>query len=564
LTGYFLTDRVKRNLVVFLSVVPLMFGLTQCSSNSSTTNAGTTTSTGATIVPDPDTVSVTTYHYDNSRSGIQPQETALTPTNVNSSTFGKLFSVTVDGLVNAQPLIAANITMSDGQPHTLLLVATENDSVYAFNADTSAKAFWQRSLLQSGETAVPYAAIGTTDINPVIGIVGTPVLDATTNLLYVVAKSYTASGTFIQRLHAINIQTGAEAPNSPVTINPSIAGNASDAVNGQLSFNAKMENQRPALALNQGTVWVGWASHGDLPPYHGWLVGYDSSTLAQTYVFNDTPNGKLGGIWMSAGGPAFDSSGNLFVMSGNGDFSEASNNYSSSALRLTPGTGPNGSMTVADYFTPFNQASLSSYDSDFGVSGALLLPDQAGPYPHLLITSDKTSTVYVINRDNMGKYSSTANHVVQSFSGSDHYLKQDFVFFNNTLYVSGDSSPMNAYPFNPTTEQFQTTPSSSTSTIFTCLGSCWVGGSAPTISANGSANAVLWTVDNSPALVSGAAVLRAYDASNLSAELYDSTQAASNRDQAANAVKFTTPVVANGHVYVGGVNAVTVYGLLSQ
>jgi hypothetical protein len=220
-----------------------MFGLTQCSSNSSTTNAGTTTSTGATIVPDPDTVSVTTYHYDNSRSGIQPQETALTPTNVNSSTFGKLFSVTVDGLVNAQPLIAANITMSDGQPHTLLLVATENDSVYAFNADTSAKAFWQRSLLQSGETAVPYAAIGTTDINPVIGIVGTPVLDATTNLLYVVAKSYTASGTFIQRLHAINIQTGAEAPNSPVTINPSIAGNASDAFNGQLSFNAKMETQ---------------------------------------------------------------------------------------------------------------------------------------------------------------------------------------------------------------------------------------------------------------------------------------------------------------------------------
>ncbi len=267
---------------------------------------------------------------------------------------------------------------------------------------------------------------------------------------------------------------------------------------------------------------------------------------------------------MSAGGPAFDSSGNIFVMSGNGSFSEASNNFSSSAMRLTTGTGSSGSVNVADYFTPFNQASLSATDSDFGVSGALLLPDQTGPYPHLLITSDKTSTVYVINRDNMGKYSSTANNVVQTFSSSIKHLKQDFVFFNNTLYVSGDSSPMNAFPFNPTTEQFQTTPSSSTSAIFTCVGGCYVGGSAPTISASGTSNAVLWTVDNTAALVPGAAVLRAYDPANLAKELYDSTQAAANRDQAANAVKFTTPVVANGRVYVGGVKAVTVYGLLSQ
>jgi hypothetical protein len=257
-----------------LCVGPLLFGLTQCSSNSSTTNTGSTTPTPVTVSQTPDTVSVTTYHYDNSRSGIQPQETALTPTNVNSATFGKLFSVTVDGAVNAQPLIAANITVSDGQPHTLLLVATENDSVYAFNADTSAKAFWQKSLLQTGETAVPYTAVGSPDIQPVIGILGTPVLDPTTNLLYVVAKSYTASGGFVERLHAINIQTGAEAPNSPVTINPSIAGNASDAVGGQLLFNAKTQNQRPALALNNGTVWVGWSSHSrrySLPRMAGWL-----------------------------------------------------------------------------------------------------------------------------------------------------------------------------------------------------------------------------------------------------------------------------------------------------
>jgi hypothetical protein len=220
-------------------------------------------------------------------------------------------------------------------------------------------------------------------------------------------------------------------------------------------------------------------------------------------------------------------------------------------------------MQIADYFTPYNQASLSQADSDFGVSSNLILPDQTGPYPHLLITSDKTSEVYVINRDNMGKYSSTTNYVVQTFYGSSARLKQNFVFFDNTLYVSADNSPMNAFAFNPTTEQFQTTPSSSTAASFNCTG-CYVGGSSPTISASGNSNAILWTIDNGAYPVPGPAILRAYNPADLSQELYDSTQAAGNRDQPANAVKFTTPVVTNGRVYVGGVNTVTVYGLLNQ
>jgi hypothetical protein len=509
-------------------------------------------------------VNVSTYHYDNMRSAVQPQETSLTPANVKSTAFGKLFSVSVDGAVNAQPLIATNITMSDGQPHTLLLAATENDSVYAFNADASSTApYWQVSLLETGETAVPYADVISHDIMPVIGIVGTPVLDPVKGVLYVVAKSKTSSGTHVQRLHALAIQNGSEITNSPVTITAGIAGTASDAVGGQVSFNALKQNQRSALALNNGTVWIAWASHGDNQPYHGWLLGYNSSDLSQQYVFNDTPNGSEGGIWMAAGGPAFDSAGSLYVESGNGEFSEADNNYASTALRLTPGTGANGTMVIADYFTPFNQASLTSVDADFGVASNLLLPDQTGPVPHLLITADKDSDIYLINRDNMGKYSSTTNYVVQTFFSSTQHLKQNFVFFNNTLYVSGDSSPINAFSFNPTTGLFQTSPSSSTSEVFTCT-SCYAGGTAPTISANGTGNAVLWTIDNTAVSVPGPAILRAYNPGNLAHELYDSTQAAANRDQAANAVKFTTPVVANGRVYVGGVNSVTVYGLLSQ
>jgi hypothetical protein len=417
-------------------------------------------------------------------------------------------------------------------------------------------------LLESGETAVPYTDVNSHDITPAIGIVGTPVLDLVKGVLYVVAKSKTSSGSHVQRLHALTVQNGSEITNSPVTITASVPGTASDAVNGQVSFNALKQNQRSALALNNGTVWIAWASHTDNQPYHGWLLGYNSSDLSQQYVFNDTPNGSEGGIWMSAGGPAFDSAGSLYIESGNGEFSEADHNYSSTALRLTPGTGPNGTMVVADYFTPFNQASLSSVDADFGVASNLLLPDQAGPVPHLLITADKDSDIYLINRDNMGKYSSTTNYVVQTFFSSTEHLKQNFVFFNNTLYVSGDNSPMNAFSFNPTTGLFQTSPSSSTTEVFAC--DCYVGGTAPTISANGTSNAVLWTVDNAAISVPGPAILRAYDPANLAHELYDSTQVAANRDQAANAVKFTTPVVANGRVYVGGVNSVTVYGLLSQ
>ena len=420
----------------------LVMGLSQCSSSSSTSSSLKTPPT--TIVPDLDKVGVSTHHYDNARSGVQPQESTLTPINVKATTFGKQFTVTVDAAVYAQPLIVPNITTADGQPHTLLIVATQNNSVYAFDADKAVTApYWQVSLMQSGETAVPYAATGATGVGNAIGITGTPVVDSTKGIVYLVSKTVNSSGSYAQRLHALSLQNGAEALNGPTTINASISGTATDASGGQISFDPLKENQRSALGLNNGIVWIAWASHSDtLPPYHGWFLGYNSSDISkQPTVFVDTPNGALGGIWMSAGGPGFDNSGNIYIVSGNGDFSAEGNNYSSSAMRLTPGVSANGGLTVADYFTPYNQASLSSVDADFGVSGNLLLPDQTGPIPHLLVTSDKSSLVYLLNRDNMGKYSPQADSVVQIFQSSTQGLKQTFAFFNNTLYVSGDNAP---------------------------------------------------------------------------------------------------------------------------
>ncbi len=529
--------------------------LTRCSSSG----------TGPDIGLKSGVVAVPTYHYDNQRSGIQSKETTLTPANVNATSFGKQFTLPVDGQVFAQPLVATNVIMSDGKAHDLVLIATEHDTVYAFDADVaSTQPFWSKSLLQTGETTVPFTDTGSKDIQPEIGITSTPVFDPNQNILYVVSKSKLVQNgktTYFQRLHALKVETGVEALNGPTVISASIPGSAPDAVNGQVPFNALKSLQRSALALIDGNVWVAFASHGDNQPYHGWLLAYSAADVSQqTYVFNDTPNGSEGGIWMGSNGPSSDGNGNIFLASGNGSFDSTQSNYSSSSLKLT--TGPNKSVRVADFFSPYNQQLMSAYDNDFGVMGSVLLPDQPGPVPHLLVTADKSAFIYLINRDSMGSYDATTNHVIQTVKLDPNSTHQNALFFNNALYLSGDSSPMYVYPFNPTTQQFQITPSSATPETFTCNG-CWVGGSAPTISANGTSNAILWTVDATQFGVPGPGVLCAYDPADLTHELYSSTQAAGNRDLAVNANKFVTPVVANGHVYVSGNGAVDVYGLLT-
>jgi hypothetical protein len=532
-----------------------MLGTTQCGSNQQS---------GSSKAPaGPPSISVATYHFDNARSGIQSQETILTPTNVNSTAFGKLFSVPVDGIVQAQPLIAGNVTMSDGQSHDILFIATQNDSVYAVDASNgSAAPFWKVSLLNAGETPVSANDVQCADIQPTIGITGTPVLDTTNQILYLVSKSKDASGNFHQRLHALKFLDGSESLNGPAEVSASVPGSASDGLNGVVQFNPKMQLQRSALALSNGTVWITWASHCDLQPYHGWVMGYNSSDLSkQTYVFNDTPNGTEGGIWMSSGGPSFDASGNMFLVSGNGDLNTTSGDYGESAMRLTPNA--TGSLVVADYFSPFNNDYLTYYDADMGISGAVLLPDQAGPIAHLLVTADKLSTIYLINRDNMGQFNSTTNDSVQAFAPCNCRLHSNLMFFNNNLYVGSDNQPLAAFAFNPTTQQFATTPGSVTAQSFSCGTGCYIAGTSPVVSANGTNNAILWALDNTAFGAPGPAILHAYDPANLATEFYNSSQAAGNRDQAGNAAKFTSPVVANGHVYVAGNGSVTVYGLLA-
>jgi len=510
---------------------------------------------------------VTTYHYDNRRSGIQAKETILTPANVNAASFGKLFTLPVDGQIFAQPLIAANVIMTDGKAHNVVFIATEHDTVYAFDADVpSTQPLWSKSLLQTGETTVPAGDTISTDIEPEVGITSTPVIDPNQSVIYVVSKSKLVQNgqtTYFQRLHALTLKTGEEALKGPTVIDASVPGNAPDAVGGMVPFNPLKSLQRSALALINGNVWLAFSSHTDNQPYHGWLLGYSSTDISQqTYVFNDTANGSEGGIWMGSNGPSTDGSGNIFLSSGNGSFDAGSSDYSSSALRLTQGS--NKSVQVGDFFAPYNQQLLSGDDDDFGVMGSIILPDQPGPVPHLLLTADKTSTIYLIDRDHMGSYDPAADHVVQALKVSPNHIKQNGLFFNNTFYVSGDSAPMFAYAFNPATEQFQSTPSSATAQVFTCAGGCYVGGSSPTVSANGTNNAVLWTVDATQFKIPGPGVLHAYDPADLTHELYNSTQAAGNRDQATNANKFSTPMVANGHVYVSGNGAVDVYGLLAQ
>ena len=514
---------------------------------------------------------VTTWHYNNARTGVQSAETVLTPSNVNSAQFGKIFSLPVIGDVYAQPLYLHQFQMGDGQLHNVLIVATAQDYVYAFDADgknPSQGYLWRQSLLGAGETWMSYTdANGDHDIQPNIGIIGTPVVDRGGGTVYVVAKSKTTSGTvvFRQRLHALNIADGAEKLNGPTLIQASIPGLGDGGTT--ITFNAHTENQRPALLLapapvgSGNAVFIAWASHGDFFVYHGWVIAYDASNIAsQVGVWNDTPDGKQGGIWMGGGGLSSDDSGNIFGASGNGTFdaNTGGKDYGSSAFRLSFGSSGLG---LADYFTPPNEASLSGADNDVGTSALALLPTQGGSVPHLGVTVDKSGTIYLLNRDRMGGFTSPGDAARQNFGDGGLSIHNSVAFFNDMLYLGVDGGPVKAWAFNPSTELFSTSPQSQGGGAFGCNG-CNGGGSTPSISANGSSNGIVWALDNSH-YYNTPAILHAYNAGNLATELYNSTQAANSRDAGAVAIKFTTPTIANGHVYVGGRNAVTAYGMRS-
>jgi disulfide oxidoreductase YuzD len=516
-------------------------------------------------------VNVTTYHNDNSRTGQNLQETILTPANVNSTQFGKLFTVAVDGTVYAQPLVLSNVAIGGGT-HNVLYVATEHDSIFAIDADTGTL-YWQKSLIPAGGSTVSSSAdLNCGDIPTEVGITGTPVIDATTGTLYVVAK-VKLNGVISQYLHALDVGTAAEKYAGPVQIQASVAGTASDGTGSLVSFNPRQENQRTALLLENGHVIIAWTSHCDISPWHGWVMSYGETTLTQEGVYNASPDGYGNGIWMSAGGLAADTGGNIYFATGNGSWNAT--DKGDSVVKLGPPSG--GTLPLLDYFTPYDQASLASADIDLSAGGVILLPTLANG-AQLLTLVGKDGNIYLVNRNNMGKYcvnqtpacTNSNPQIVQEVVGAFTGVWDVPAYWNGNLYWSGgnkdtgEPEAMKAFSFNANNSGLiSTSPTSVTARTFT------FSAPVPSISANGTANAILWGVDNGRVetpTCSGnqnCQILYAYDATNLANVLYDSNQAANYRDVPGAPVRFTTPTIANGKVYVGSIGSVEAYGLLN-
>jgi hypothetical protein len=640
---------------------------------------------------------VLTYHNDNSRDGLDSTETTLTPANVNPATFGKLFTMPVDGSASAQPLYAPAVTIN-GQVHNVVYAATENDSLYAFDADnnlgSNASSLWadtpgsSNSLVPANET--PDTGRVNVGLNAsgesVVGITSTPAIDANSNTLYTVTDTkqaldqtgwtFTTFGTYqnpvagttfsvdfgsakqfdsvtfdsgqsdeyarqfevqvsndrltwstvydstwnsgefddsplpaqqtsaffphqtashvriiltaanpspwsvttfsafthFQRLHAIDITTGAEKFGGPVTIRASVPGTGDESMNGTVAFDPDQEVQRAALLLSSGNVYIAWASYNDSDPWHGWVMAYNAATLQQTFALNDTPNGKEGGVWQAGAGLAADSSGNVYFATGNGDYSATTNNYGNSVLKLSS-TG-----SFESYFTPSDYASLNLNDIDLGSGGVVLLPDQPGSHTHELVAAGKEGTIYILNRDNLGQETSNdsgavqelthaiGNNSVQGMPNDNEF--GDPAYFNGNVYYGAGSDAIKQFQLSPTTGLLSTSPFESTSNTFgvsnTNYGSVF--GTTPSVSSDGTTNGIVWAVEWNN--YGQPAVLHAYDATNVSNELYNSAEAG-GRDWFGVGSHFETPTVANGKVYVssqtnGYTFDIAVFGLLTS
>jgi hypothetical protein len=511
-------------------------------------------------------VDVLTWHNDNSRSGANLAETLLTPSNVNTNTFGKLFSHSVDGYVYAQPLVITGVSISGKGLHNIVIVATEHDSVYAFDADSNiganAAPLWHTSFIDpaAGVTTATSGDVSCTDLVPEIGITSTPVVDRATGTLYVEAKTretVDSTNTFVHRLHALDLSSGHEKLGGPVLIQASVLGTG-DGNDGQgnVPLDGLHHMNRPGLLLSQGVVYLGYASHCDNSPYHGWVLGYSAQNLASNSTYNVTPNGGLGGIWQSGAGPAADTNGSIYFMTGNGTFDGATNNdYGDSFVKLSTA----GGLAVSDFFTPYNQQALSDSDADLGSGGAMLLPDSVGStqHLHLVIGCGKEGTIYLLDRDNLGKFNPVDNsQIVQELTHEIGGAWSSPAFFNNTIYYLGSSDNLKAFAIS--NALLSTNPVSQS---FNAYG---FPGATPSISANGTNSGIVWAIQSDAYGSSGPAVLHAYDANDVFVELYNSTQASGGRDNPGAAVKFSVPTVANGKVYVGTETSISVYGLFGS
>ena len=547
---------MKKNLTLLPFLLVILFGCKKNSSGSLSSNP---------FVANSQHESVTTQHNDNNRTGLNSNETALTTSNVNSQQFGKLFTLPVDDQVFAQPLIVGGLTLS-GQVHNVAYIATVNNTLYAFDADNG-NLFWKKNFTQSGMRPPRNTDMGDCggvyeDFSGNIGIVGTPVIDSVSKIMYFVARS-TDGTNYVQYLHGVNILTGDEISGSPVQIDATYSGSGAGSTSNVLTFNSKTQNQRQALLLVNGRVYITWSSHCDIGPYHGWILGYNASTLQQETVYNDTPDGNDGGMWESGMGLAADVSGNLYAAIGNGTVGSGGDptsvrNRGESALKLTPS---GGTLNVSSYFTPYNYQALNNSDLDFGSIGSLLIPNS-----NYYFTGSKDGTLFLLDKDNMGGYNSSSNLVQQTLSlnnanANEHcqaaYYKGASSEF---VYVWSENDNLKAFPFNRGTNQFNQGGVIASSVN----GPTGQSGAILSVSANGTTagSGILWAsfpygCDAEHNVCPG--FLYAFDASDVTKQLWNSN---STNDQVGSYAKFSAPTIANGHVYLATFSGyVNVYGL---
>jgi uncharacterized protein YceK len=471
-----------------------------------------------------------TWKVNNQRTGLQPNETILTPANVNATQFGEMFSNPIDGWAYAQPLYVPNVTIG-GVMHNVVFVATEHATIFAFDADKAGPPLWRTSFLGPGITTVQTASNPLIPVHPEVGITATPVIDGATGTIYALAQTV-ENGVFRNKLHALDITTGAEKPGSP-------------AVLSDPAFDDKQEFERSALLLANGNVYTAFASYGDIEPYKGFIFAFNASTMAKVAVWNVTPTGTEGGIWMGAAGPAADQSGNIFVAVGNGTF-DGVTNFGQSVVKLDP------TLHVMDFFAPFNANQLNIGDHDLGAGGVLLVPDQSGSFTHELVVCGKNEPIYVLNRDSLGKKGATDdNQVIQlvhdqlggpGFQDADHCFTTA-AFFQQTLYFIGNNDVIKAFSLDGASGKLSLTPTSKGSFVFVFPGG------QPVVSSNGTSNGIVWAVDNNPA-----SSLHAFDATDVSRELFRSPSIG-------QAAKWAVPTVVNGKVFVATKTRLVVFGL---
>jgi hypothetical protein len=511
---------------------------------------------------------VLTWHNDNARTGQYLSEAILTPQNVNPKMFGKLFVIKVDGKVDAEPLYVHRLEIPHRGLRNVLVVATEHDSLYAFDADTGEQ-FWHVGLLKDSE--IPSDNQNCGQVSPEIGITSTPVIDrhfGHHGAIYAVAMTKDRSGHYAQRLHAIDLATGAEELGGPTMIQARFPGTGAVSTNGLAIFDPKKYVERAALLLLNRIIYTSWASHCDSDPYNGWVITYSSQTLKQTAALNFTPNGKEGAVWQSGAGPAADPEGNVYVLAANGTFDAMldskgfpqNGDYGNAFLKVSLSKG---TLSIMDYFATFDVVKQSDLDGDLGSSGPVVLPDikdVSGRTWRLVVGAGKDGGIYVVNRDDMGKFSPQQNHVYQQIpnvlegrplSGTHGGTRGGGAYFDGRIYYGARDQPIRDFCFRDGRLLSQPASSTKLTVVYP--------GATPSISANRSRNAILWATENV-----NRAVLHAYDAVDLSHELYNSNQAPSGRDHFGAGNKFITPMIANGKVYVGTTNGVGVFGLLQK